>query len=82
MTTYAAPICLGCAHFTRRMDPTCEQFRTGEPPVTGYCEAYPDGIPVEIWRSAADHREPFAGDRGISFAPLDEHAAYYAARLF
>lgn len=60
MTTYAAPICLGCAHSTRRMEATREQFRTGVPPVTGFCAAFPEGpteegpggIPVAIWRSS------------------------------
>ena len=31
------------------------------------CEAYPDGIPVEILVSLADHRMPFEGDRGLRF---------------
>lgn len=31
------------------------------------CEAFPRGIPTEIWHNENDHREPFDGDHGIQF---------------
>lgn len=89
MTVYAAPICLGCTHFRTRTEPTREQFRTGEPPVTGTCDAFPDagadgtgGIPLDIWRSSADHRHKITGDHGIRFEPRGERDAAYADLLF
>lgn len=34
------------------------------------CDAYPDGIPEEIIQSEHDHHEPFRGDGGIQYKPL------------
>ena len=36
------------------------------------CAAYPDRIPLEIRLMHVDHREPYAGDHGIQFAPKDD----------
>ena len=35
---------------------------------TGTCDAFPDGIPVEIFAGGFDHREPF-GDEELLFEP-------------
>ncbi len=78
MTFYKAPICRFCARYcTDGEDPDAEQN-------TGSCDAFPrqNGIPLAIWQSGADHRQPYAGDNGIHFAPVDAHAAEYAERLF
>lgn len=32
----------------------------------GTCEAYPEGIPIEIWHGA-DHRQAWLGDGGLRF---------------
>jgi hypothetical protein len=52
------------------------------------CEAYPDGIPVEIYGGSFDHREPFGGEaEGKLFLPdpnrsfvLDRYEAYLTLR--
>lgn len=31
------------------------------------CEAFPDGIPDEIWLGKNDHKKPYQGDNGIQF---------------
>lgn len=31
------------------------------------CEAFPQGIPEDIWRGDDPHTEPRAGDRGLTF---------------
>jgi hypothetical protein len=71
MTFWEMPICLGCRHYDRTA------------PGPGFaCTAFPDGIPDEIFYSEADHREPFEGDQGIRFDPVDDEAAAYAEDLF
>ena len=71
MTSIAMPICLGCRHYDRTA------------PGPGIrCAAFPDGVPEEIFLSGADHREPFDGDRGIQFEPIDDEAVAYAELLF
>lgn len=35
------------------------------------CLAFPAGIPPEI-TDGADHRMPFPGDGGVTFAPVDD----------
>ena len=48
------PMCVVCQHYS-------QQGKS--------CAAYPDGIPSAIWDFAVDHRQPFAGDGGVRFAP-------------
>lgn len=35
------------------------------------CAAFPKGIPKEIFSSEFDHRERFAGDKGLLYDPID-----------
>ncbi len=35
------------------------------------CLAFPDGIPVQIWTGENNHAEPYPGDRGYSFIPME-----------
>lgn len=56
---YPVPICLRCKHFIEDED----LFR---------CAAFEDGIPFAISSSEHDHTEPYPGDNGIQFEPIDE----------
>lgn len=38
------------------------------------CNAFPDGIPVEIVTGEHDHRKPFDGDGGIRYEPAEPEA--------
>lgn len=49
-----SPVCSFCIHYHR-----------GEEDDT--CDAFPDGIPDEIWRGDNDHKTPYPGDHGIQF---------------
>ena len=51
------PICMWCKHYQRSSG--------------ARCDAFPDGIPEEIWYSCNPHTVPFPGDHCIQFE-LDE----------
>ena len=54
MTSRIQPICMMCRRFNRN--------------ATGFtCEAFPTKIPVAIINNAEDHRQPVAGDNGLTF---------------
>ena len=36
------------------------------------CKAFPRGIPEKIRVGWVDHKEPFKGDNGIRFEPIDD----------
>lgn len=60
MTSYQPPICTTCARLT----------------AGGYCTAFPDGIPDDIWLGGYDHREPYPGDHGVLYElNQEEHGA-------
>lgn len=61
MTRDIQPMCVACEHLHRSAD-----NRT--------CNAFPEGIPEEIWVNQHDHHKPYPGDQGVRFelAPIPE----------
>jgi len=37
-----------------------------------YCEAYKEGIPEEVFLGEHDHTEPFPGDGGTRYEPIEQ----------
>lgn len=55
------PICFKCA-----------RFQNIKSDIGFVCEAFPNGIPVDILASAHDHRISYQGDNGKLFLPIDD----------
>ena len=45
----------------------CERWRG-----RGTCDAFPDGVPMEIRLNRVDHREPYPGDGGLRYKGSEE----------
>ena len=55
MTTWGFPLCGVCTHLSQTDGLACQ--------------AFPDGIPEDIWQMRYDHRNPYPGDNGVLFEP-------------
>jgi len=55
--------CCTCRHFVGKKDRDSLN-----------CKAFADGIPLEIVLNEHDHREPFPGDNGIRWEPIDSES--------
>jgi hypothetical protein len=53
-----APMCVDCTRFWDLIEKP-------------KCEAFPDGIPDEIWEDGFDHRKPYPNDGNIFFQPIN-----------
>lgn len=62
MTSRPASQCGFCRHYVSVLD---------RPPGSSgpACSAFPDGIPEELLRNRADHRQPFPDDHGVRWEP-------------
>jgi hypothetical protein len=36
----------------------------------GFCDAFPDGIPMDIWTAKKHHDKPIKGDHGIQYEKM------------
>jgi hypothetical protein len=51
---------------------TCLHFHLYSKMGKETCDAFPGGIPLVIWQGDNRHREPYPGDRGITYTPVDQ----------
>lgn len=58
------------ANWAPSVETNCFMCRHLIPSGFPHCAAYPDGIPWEIQAGQVDHRQPYAGDRGVRYDPL------------
>ncbi len=60
--------CTACTHLDREREAARQ------------CDAFPDGIPREIWKNEVAHTDAYPGDHGIhlELIPLDQYRPPHA----
>jgi hypothetical protein len=53
-----------CARYRSFLSPESQALGLRGPS----CEAFPDGIPDDIWTNEFDHRQPHEGDHGLQWS--------------
>ena len=59
-----SPVCSYCKHWK----PEKVDLKNLK---VGFCKAFPNGIPEEIWLGEDDHKKPYKGDNGIQFEEIE-----------
>ena len=50
---------------------TCQHYIVEDVMYWPKCKAFPEGIPLEIFREEVNHEKPYPGDNGIRYEPIE-----------
>lgn len=73
MTTRPKSQCGACARYR---SPFARPDGNWDGPA--FCEAFPDGIPAEVFGNQLDHRQPIDGDHGVRWLSNGDDFPEYA----